>query len=173
VFVDEFGFSFAEDLAPTWAPRGQTPILKRVGKFRREVSTMVGLSISGRIFKRHFRGSIKTLQVIEGLEHFHRQVKGPMMVIWDRSPTHRSKLVKSYLKAHPQIRIEALPPYAPQINPEEYCHGNIKQHLKNINPDSVSQILHHLDLGFARLRRRPDMLLGFFHHAGLKLKQLW
>jgi transposase len=95
------------------------------------------------------------------------------MVIWDRSPTHRSKLVKTYLKAHPQIHIEELPPYAPQINPEEYCHGNIKQHLKNINPDNVWQILHHLDLGFARLRRRPDMLLGFFHHAGLKLKQLW
>jgi hypothetical protein len=29
------------------------------------------------------------------------------------------------------------------------------------------------DRGFARLRKRPDLLLNFFHLAGLKLKQLW
>jgi hypothetical protein len=43
MFEDEFGFSFCEPVATTWAPRGQTPVLKGVGKYQREVSTMVGV----------------------------------------------------------------------------------------------------------------------------------
>ena len=173
VFIDEFGYSFAEELAPTWAPRGQTPIIKRIGKFRREISTMVGLTISGKIYKRHFKGSIKGPQVVMGLEHIRRQVGGRIIVVWDRSRTHRSKLVKAYLDQHPEILIEELPPYAPKLNPEEYCHGTVKSRLKNLNPDDTDQIRYHLDLEFAKLRKQPDLILGFFHHAGLSLNQLW
>jgi len=35
-------------------------VLRRVSK-RRELSTMVGLTLSGRILKRHFKHAIKTL----------------------------------------------------------------------------------------------------------------
>ena len=45
MFEDEFGFSFCEPVATTWAPRGQTPVLKGVGKYRREVSTMAGVTL--------------------------------------------------------------------------------------------------------------------------------
>jgi hypothetical protein len=30
-----------------------------------------------------------------------------------------------------------------------------------------------VDRGFARLRQRPDLILGFFRHAGLSVTQLW
>lgn len=66
-----------------------------------------------------------------------------------------------------------MPAYAPEVNPEEYCHGNVKQRLKNATPSSVAEIRKNIDRGFARLRRRPDMLLGFIHKAGLVVKQLW
>jgi hypothetical protein len=39
-------------------------------------------------------------------------------------------------------------------------------------PDTVAEMRHQADRGFARLRKRPDLLLNFFHLAGLKLKQL-
>jgi transposase len=69
--------------------------------------------------------------------------------------------------------VEWLPPYAPELNPEEYCHGNVKQRLKNATPANALQICRMLDRGFARLRRRPDLLLSFVHEAGLTVKQLW
>ena len=173
MFEDEFGFSYAEPVSFTWAPKGQTPQLKRITKFRRETSTMVGLTISGKIYKRHFDGSINAEKLISGLEHFRRHISKPMILIWDRSPVHRAKVVTTYLEKHPDIHREYLPGYAPELNPEEYCHGNVKRRLKHAIFRSKSEIRCGLDRGFSRLRKRPDILLGCFQHAGLKLKQLW
>jgi putative transposase len=173
VFFDEFGFSFQEPLARTWAPRGQRPILKRTEYDRRGVSTAVGLTLSGRIYKRHFKGSMKSEQVIESLEHLRRHIQRPLLIIWDRASIHKSKETKTYLAAHPEIQIELLPSYAPELNPEELCHGNVKAHLKNATPDNTAEVRQLLDRGFARLRRRADLLLQFIRHAGLVVKELW
>jgi transposase len=93
-------------------------------------------------------------------------------VIWDRLQVHRSAEVKSYLGEHPEIMVEALPSYAPDLNPEEGCHGNVKRHLTNATPESIQDIVNQANRGFARLRRRADLILGFIHHAGLKVKRL-
>lgn len=134
---------------------------------------MAGLTITGKIYKRHFEGSINSEKVIEGLEHFRRQIGRPFILIWDRSRTHRSKVVQAYLARHPEIHVEFLPAYAPDINPEEFCHGHVKRSVKNAVFQSKQEIPKALDKRFAALRKRPDVLLGFFHHAGLKLNQLW
>ena len=102
-----------------------------------------------------------------------RHIKGPFILIWDRSPTHKGKAVKAFLEKHPNIHMEYLPAYAPELNPEEYCHGNVKRRMKNAVLHSKAEIRSSLDQGFARLRKRPDILLGCFQHAGLKLNQLW
>ena len=69
--------------------------------------------------------------------------------------------------------MEHLPPYAPELNPEEYCHGNVKRRMKNGIYHSKSEIRKNLDNGFARLRKRPDILLGCFRHAGFNINQFW
>lgn len=173
MFVDEFGQSFVEAPAPTWAPRGKTPVLKRMGKYRRESSTLAGLSVSGKLCKRHFKGSIKGKDIVTGLKHLDRQIPGRKIVVWDQSRTHRSKPVKAYLANNEHFLVETLPAYAPELNPEEYCHGHAKQQAKNHTAASVADMRKHIDRDFAWLRRQPDLLLGFFHHAGLTLKQLW
>jgi hypothetical protein len=95
-----------------------------------------------------------------------------MIIIWDRLNAHRSVIVKDYVAAHPDLEAEWLPPYAPDLNPEEGCHGNVKQHLRNAAPVNTHDIRTQVDRGFARPRHRPDLLLGFFRHAGLNVNQL-
>ncbi len=169
---DDFGFSFQESLAPTWARIGKRPLFRRVTKERRALSTAVALTLSGKIYKRHFEGSINSQKLIEALDPLRRHVPGIIILIWDRARIHRSKIVNAYLENHPEILIEELPPYAPELNPEEYCHGNVKQGLKNARPTCKKEMRSMLDRGFARLRRRPDLLLSFFHAAGLSVRQL-
>ena len=106
------------------------------------------------------------------LKHVQQQIPGKIILIWDRASIHTSKKTKAYLRSQSEIRVEELPAYAPQLNPEEYCHGNVKKHLKNARPESKEEIRSMLDRGFARLRRRPDLLIGFFHAAGLSVRQL-
>jgi transposase len=159
-------------VAHTWAPRGKPPVLRRKGA-RRELSTAVGLSIGGKIYKRHFRRPIDGDLVVRALKHIHRYVGGGLILIWDRAPTHRARVVQAYMRGQPEIYQEWLPAYAPDLNPEEFCHGNVKERIRNGTPQTVAEIQEMVDRGFARLRRRPDLLLSFFHHAGLTVKQLW
>lgn len=172
MFFDEFGFSFQEPLARVWAPKGKRPIVRRVESERRALSTAVGLTLSGKIYKHHFADSMKSEQVIVALEHLQHHMPGCLLLIWDRASIHTSRKTEAYLMAHPEIMVEPLPPYAPEINPEEYCHGNVKQHLKNVTPDSRCEMCALLDREFARLRHRPDLILKFIHHAGLSVRQL-
>lgn len=172
MFVDETGFSFRAKTGTTWAPQGQTPILRRVSK-RRELSTVIGLTLSGRIDKRHVAHAICGDDRLVTLRHFQRHVPGPLIMIWDRLNAHRAAVVKEYVGAHPEIEVHGLPPDAPDLHPEEGCHSHVKQHLRHALPTDVSELRAGVDRGFARLRRRPDLILGFFRHARLHVNQLW
>lgn len=116
---------------------------------------------------------MKSPPVIKALKHIHRYLPEGFVLIWDGASIHTSGETKVYLAEHPEIIVEPLPPYAPELNPEEYCHGNVKQRLKNATPGDVTAVIEHLDRGFARLRHRPETLLHFIHHAGLSVRQLW
>lgn len=173
MFYDEFGFSFLERLWRTWAPRGQRPILRRVTKDRRVLTTAVGLTWSGKIYKRHFDGGMDSDGVITALEYLRRFMPEGFILICDRAPIHTSETTLRYFFEHPEIIVEPLPKYAPELNPEEYCHGNVKGRLANVTPADRQHVRQFVDRGFARLRHRPDLLLSFVHAAGLPLKQLW
>jgi transposase len=173
VFFDEFGYSFLERLRRTWAPRGQRPNLRRVTKDRRVLSTAVGLTLSGKIYKRHFNDGMDGEDVITFLEHLRRFMPEGFILICDRARIHTGMPALGYFLDHPEIILEPLPKYAPELNPEEYCHGHVKARLGNATPTHRKQIRQLLDRGFARLRRRPDLLLSFIHAAGLSVRQLW
>jgi hypothetical protein len=86
-------------------PRGKPTLLQRTSK-RRELSTAVGLTLSGWVFKRTFRQAINGERIISALGHIGQQVGGRLILVWDRAPTHRSSKVREYLAAHSEIIVE-------------------------------------------------------------------
>jgi hypothetical protein len=172
VFFDEFGSTFLDRLRRTWAPRGHRPVIRRVTRERRVLSTAVGLTWSGKIYKRHFEGGMDSQDVITAVEHIRRHLPQGFILICDHAPIHTSETTLRYLFDHPEIIVEPLPKYAPDLNPEEYCHGNVKANLANATPAAVTDLRQSIDQGFARLRRRPNLLLSFIRAAGLSVKQL-
>ena len=106
------------------------------------------------------------------LRHLRSCLQQPLIVIWDRSQAYRARVVKEYLATEREISVEWLPPYAPEMNPEEYCHGNVKEQIRNSTPESVEEMQQQVDRGFNRLRKHPDLLLSFFRYAGLGVKRL-
>lgn len=129
--------------------------------------------MSGKIYKRHFNGTMDSDDILEALDHLQQHIPDKFILIWDHARIHTSRKTMAYLAQHRNIIVERLPPYAPEINPEEYCHGNVKQHLRNATPVNKDEMRSMVDRGFARLRRRPDLLLSFVHAAGLPVRQLW
>src|SRR5829696_4190812 len=96
IFLDETGHSFRARPGTTWAPRGLTPVLRRVSK-RREVSSIVAITPDGRLHARHFRTSISSDTVILALRYFRRKVGTPLLVVWDRLNAHRSRATTNFV----------------------------------------------------------------------------
>ena len=81
-----------------------------------------------------FEKAVGKEETILFLTHLLRYIKTPLLVVWDRLPAHRSRLVGEFLDSvNGQIAIEYLPPYAPELNPVEYLWGHWKHHtLPNV-----------------------------------------
>ena len=76
----------------TWAPRGQTPVLRHPGGWKK-LSAAAGVTRRGFYF-RLYPGSIKARQLIHFLGHLKRQVRGKILLVWDRLGVHRSRAVR-------------------------------------------------------------------------------
>jgi transposase len=142
---------------------------------RRELSSVVGLvaplDAPARLYARHFPGTIRGEQVILALRYFRRRIGRALVVVWDRSNAHRATKVEAFVDAHAaDYQLAWLPPYAPELNPEELCNGAVKQDLQNALPASVDELRHLVRRSFVRLGQRPSVLHGFFHHVGLTVK---
>lgn len=137
---------------------------------RREVSSIVAITPDGRLYARHFRTSVTSQTVISALRSFRRNIGTPLLVVWDRLNAHRSQLTTAFIAAHPKdFAVAYLPAYAPELNPEEQCNAFVKRAMENALPGSVDDLHRLVRLEFARLQRRPKMIVRFFRHAGLSV----
>jgi len=114
-------------------------------------------------------GSIRSPQVVEFLSHLKRHIKKKLLVIWDRSKIHRSRLVQQFVASQKgSICLEYLPAYAPELNPVEYIWGYWKHHeLPNCCPKTFTQLSYHAIRALKRMRRRPKLIQAFWKQAEL------
>ena len=116
VFIDESGLSQRPHRCRTWSPRGQTPVLQYSFNWKK-LSAVAGITWWNFYFQLH-GGSIRSPQVVEFLRHLKRHIKKRLLVIWDRSKTHRSRLVQQFVASQKgSICLQYLPAYAPELIP--------------------------------------------------------
>ncbi len=103
------------------------------------------MTVSAPIVPNFFPGTIRSPQVVEFLTHLMRHIPGDILVIWDGLRSHRSCLVRDFVKESAgRIEIEFLPAYAPELNPVEYIWGHWKHHdLPNFCPKNLYQLSEH------------------------------
>ena len=123
----------------TWAPRGETPLLEFNFNWQK-LSVSAGLTLRNFYF-RLYPGAIGELEVIDFLKALVRHIDGPLMIVWDRLPAHRSRMVREFIElSEGHIVTEYLPAYAPELNPVEYIWAYWKQHEL---PNGVSPMLRN------------------------------
>jgi transposase len=133
------------------------------------LSAMAGVTWWNFYF-RLFEGTIRSPQVVEFLSHLLRHVPGQkLLVVWDGSTTHRSRLVRDFVKSHNgRLALESLPGYAPELNPVEYLWGHWKHHeLPNLCPKDFWQLSEQARKALRRMRRRPRLVTAFWKQAVL------
>ena len=152
VWVDEAGFYLLPMAVRTWAPRGQTPIL-RVKLTSDHLSTISGVTLDGRLFMQVRPTSYTAAAVVGFLRVLLRKIPGKIVVIWDGAPIHRGHEIKDFLSrgAAKRLHLEQLPGYAPDLNPDE----GIWNYLKRVELGNVCcRDLEHLSTELIRARER-------------------
>ena len=105
-------------------------------------------------------------------EHLMRQIPGKLLVIWDGSPIHRSQAVRDFLAggATRRLRVEQLPAYAPDLNPDEGVWKHLKcVELKNLCCQSLSELKIELRKAKERLRHKKHVILGCLRQPGFEV----
>ena len=169
VFIDESGLSERPTRVRSWAPRGLTPVLQYHFNWD-QLSVIAAISFACFYF-RLFPGAIKGPQIIEFLNALGRQLRRPLLVIWDGLPAHRSALVREYLESlNGAVQIEQLPGYAPELNPTEYIWGHLKHHeLANLCASSFAELKTRARNRLRSMQRRPTLITAFWQQAELPL----
>lgn len=169
VFVDESGFYLLPAILKSYAPCGETPILK-VFQTRDHLSVMSGITPQGWLFTKTRYDALKGSDSVQFLKHLHSRVARKLLVVWDGSPIHRNIDVKDYLAngAAKHIHLERLPAYAPDLNPDEGTWRHLKRvELSNVCCADLENLHSQLNLAILRLRRKTYLVQSFFAQAGL------
>ena len=175
VFLDESGYMLTPTVRRTWAPCGRTPILD--GWDRRDrLSAISCLSASpkaGRLnlYFRLLPHNVHGEDVVAFLRELKAGLRGPLTVLWDRSPVHRkSSVVRAYLERHPEIVTEDLPAYAPELNPDELVWAWSKYgRLANLAANDTDQLAETVIDELMYLKEHPELLASFIEKTELPL----
>jgi len=168
IFADEAGFYPLPFVARTYAPRGQTPVL-RAPLAHDHLSVISGITPTGRLFTRIQEDAFRGPTVVALLRQLLRQVRGKLLVIWDGAPIHRAQPIKDFLAAGAAVRLQLvqLPGYAPELNPDEGVWNQLKRvELKNRCCYDLDELRWELGLALRRLRRKPRLLVACFQLCG-------
>lgn len=123
-----------------------------------------------RLLARTKSDSFNTESLIDFLNELKRFVQGAKVIlVWDRLPAHRSKLMKSFLLGQRDwLAIEWLPGYAPDLNPTEGVWGNVKgRELANYCADQIEDAADAFRRGLHRVAHSIRLPFSFLEHAGL------
>lgn len=171
VFADQSGFYLLPMLVRTYAPVGQTPVLHE-HLTRDHLSAMSGITLEGKLYMIEQERAFKGEDVVRFLKHLMRQIGGKLLVIWDGAPIHRSQAVKDFVVsgATRRVRLEQLPGYAPDLNPDEGIWKHLKcVELKNLCCQSLSELRVELRKAKERLRHKRDVILGCIRQPGFEV----
>ena len=169
LFIDESGFYPLPSVVRTYAPVGQTPILKEWWT-RDQLSAISAISPEGKLYVHGQEWAINSADVVAFLEHLRREVPGRLVIIWDGAPIHRSHVITAFLAngARQRLHVERLPAYAPELNPGEGLWAQLKGvELRNVGCFSLTHLRQELRDAVKRVRRKPRILKGCFEGATL------
>jgi len=162
-FADESGVRSDYHVGTTWAPVGKTPVVKATGaRFSLNMISVVNalghfrfMTVEGGVNATVFRDFLKRL--ITGMDR-------KIFLIVDGHPTHKAKLVRDFVEAHQdQIELFFLPPYSPELNPDELTWAHIKAKIAKATVQTKNELKATIKYAMRRLPQTPQIVATFFH----------
>lgn len=167
-FADEAAARTDHHAGTTWAPVGQTPVVEHLGK-RERIGMISAISMRGEIHWMVYTESMNSALFIDYLDYFIHDIEGKIFLIADRARYHTSKETAKWLKEHEdRIELFFLPPYSPDLNPDEWVWKNVKHDsIYRVIPQYPGHLFEIAGQAFRALREVPEKIRSFFADPNL------
>jgi len=126
-WLDEASIRSDDPLMRTWGLKGQTPTVKTSGQ-RQGINAISALSNRGGFWYQVYTERFNADVFIECLTDLIGNRPKPVFIITDGHPVHKSKKVREFIAGlNGRLSLFILPPYAPDLNPDELVWNYLRQ----------------------------------------------
>jgi transposase len=162
-FQDETGMRSDDQIGRTYGKRGQTPIVQVSGR-RFSCNVISAITARGQLAFMVVEETLRVPLFLRFLARLIEHADRKVYLVLDGHPVHRSAKVRAWADARPdQIQLFFLPPYSPELNPDELLNHDLKANTIRRNPpahkaDLIAQARSHL----RRRQRQPAKIAALF-----------
>ena len=162
-FGDEAGMRSDFHAGKTWAARGQTPIVTTTGA-RFGCNMISAISPRGAMRFMLVQGRVTSGVFITFLKRLIHNWPRSVFLIIDGHPVHKSAAVSKFIAStEGRLQVFYLPPYSPELNPDEQVWNHLKNHGVGRQPVTGPDQLRHLIISHLRkLQKLPSLVSSFF-----------
>jgi transposase len=164
-FGDEAGVRSDYHSGTTWAVKGQTPVIRTTGA-RFGLNMISAVSAKGRMRFMTIKGRMNADRFIEFLERLIKNETKPVFLIVDGHPVHRSKRIQVFVAStHGRLKLFHLPPYSPELNPDEQVWSHLKHHrLGKMVIKTKEELIAKVNSALRSIQRTSSLVMSFFRH---------
>jgi transposase len=166
---DETGIDNQEHYQRGFAPKGQPPVLDIVSK-RERVNMISAITNHGHLKFMIYDEKMTQQRLIEFMSRLIMDSTRKVYLILDNLTVHHGKLVKAWLGEHrDEIELFFIPPYSPELNPDEYLNHALKRHVHSgIAPRTKQEIKDKTHKFMQRLTYYTNEVCAFFRHEKVR-----
>jgi transposase len=152
-----------------YAPKGKTPVVNKTEK-RENVSMISAITNKGKVFWKLHEGSINGELVFDFVKRLIRNKKNKIYLILDNAKTHHSKMLKEWVeKNDDKIELFYLPPYSPDLNPDEHINSDVKYGVGSKTPKRTREGLRAATEEHMRmLKKSPERIMKYFKDPAIQ-----
>jgi len=162
-FLDETGFSSEPNLRRTYGLKGETPVVQTTGK-RQKVNVISAVNAQGAFWCEVYTHTLTQATFMGFLQAFMTNRQEKVFLVLDSHPAHIANSVKEYVQSTKgKLELHFLPPYAPDLNPDEFVWHYLKSNgvaKKPLHKDESLKERVKADL--AKLKKDRKLLRSFF-----------
>ncbi len=165
LWLDELGFRSQHTAGKSYAPKGETPVLKKTGK-RFYLSGISAISNQGQLVFMVVEGNFNQGVFLRFLDKLVKSFDKKVFLIADSHPVHLGKRIAAWLLEYrQQIEMFLLPGYSPELNPVEYFNQDVKTNVTGKARPSNEQELKKVVETFAKRRKKNTKQIKNYFQA--------
>ena len=167
-FLDEAGFTSEPGLGRTYGLKGHTPVVRTSGQ-RQKVNAISALNAKGAFWSAVYSGNFNATRFVGFLKDFRRGRRAKVYLVVDGHPSHRAKLVSQYVQStRGRLELHFLPPYAPDLNPDEFVWQHTKTNGVAKKPLRAGESLRRrVTQDLAEVKANRQLVRSFFGAASV------